>query len=525
MTCPTCRDDAAQQSKCVLKALDTLKQHFQMMQDMCAENANKIKLLSQRNEKLHITVDLLQQQQLEQRAKLSPKRRKLSPRKLQQEKIPRSAASTEASPQLRESQDSLNMNIALQLDDEEEEETITETEPAISPYKPWSTRRKLNNRNCENLRPANSSSLPTPAAATAATAMGTETTADKQRLGKAGKTKLPSAKTKMSLTLRSNSPRLKQTRLQFDNGKDKDVIESSPNLYLALRQARTRSLLQRAANSSASSAGNSTASTGTTLRSSNDQPAFDMDDDDELFFDLCLDPVAPPQTPKAPPAAAVFPSLSGTSNSSSVVLLTPATQDIVFVDDSIDEASPAAPLNTMDFMEEAIKQDDKASLTRLQEFEARLIRDQRKAANKVKPVETLAPPVVACVKEEPLTEQPSDAGNESTKLPADFDLEDDEEEEEIFPRPIVVKKEPEQCVTKRFKTNCDQCERFVEFMGSNLNEEKIRIYLENCRHRDAREMDNNTPEGFWNPHMVSFDEADPRNEVIVDRRFVDRCKK
>lgn len=28
MTCPTCRDDAEQTSKCVLNALDTLKQHF-----------------------------------------------------------------------------------------------------------------------------------------------------------------------------------------------------------------------------------------------------------------------------------------------------------------------------------------------------------------------------------------------------------------------------------------------------------------------------------------------------------------
>lgn len=67
--------------------------------------------------------------------------------------------------------------------------------------------------------------------------------------------------------------------------------------------------------------------------------------------------------------------------------------------------------------------------------------------------------------------------------------------------------------------------QFIDFMGSNLNDEKIRIYLDNCRHRDDRELDNNTPDGFWNPHMVSFDEADPRNEVIVDRRFVDQRKK
>lgn len=53
-------------------------------------------------------------------------------------------------------------------------------------------------------------------------------------------------------------------------------------------------------------------------------------------------------------------------------------------------------------------------------------------------------------------------------------------------------------------------------MGSNLTEEKIKDYLNNCRHVDAR---SSTPPGFWNPHMVSFAEDDPRNEVLIDNRF------
>lgn len=203
------------------------------MQIKCAENASDINILKKRNEKLNSTIELLHKQQQEQRIKCSPKRRKLSPRKMHEQMRQRSSQPTDvASPLVPESQDSLNMNIALQVDDDEEE-TITETEPAISPYKPWSTRRKMNKRNCENERP--DSTMSTVAAAAA-----------NQWLGKTPKDKLPVGKTKMSLTLRSNSPKLKQTRLHFDKDKDKDIIESSPNLYTAIRKAKnSQSLLQR----------------------------------------------------------------------------------------------------------------------------------------------------------------------------------------------------------------------------------------------------------------------------------------
>lgn len=203
------------------------------MQMKCAESANEINLIKQRNEKLHNTIIVLNQQKLEQRANCSPKRRKYSPRKTQEQRR-RNSAQPIDSPQIPESQSSLNLNIALQLDNDEDE-TITETEPAISPYKPWGTRRKINKRNCENERPDSTISATTTTAA-----------ADDQWLGKTPKDKLAFGKTKMSLTIRSKSPKLKQTRLHFDTSKDKDIIESSPNLYTALKQAKnSRSLLQR----------------------------------------------------------------------------------------------------------------------------------------------------------------------------------------------------------------------------------------------------------------------------------------
>ncbi|EDW70460.1 uncharacterized protein CtIP isoform X1 [Drosophila virilis] len=501
MNCATCQGNSEQTTKCFLKALDTIKQHFLLLQGLCVEKANSISLLNKRNEKLHKALEMLRQGQ-EPSDKSSPKRRRLSPKKAKKQMSRYSSALVDASPMMPESQDSLNMNIALQPDDEEEE-IITETEPAISPYKPWSTRRKLNTRNCENEQPTS-----------------TTTTADTNCpwLGKVPKDKLPLGKTKMSLTLRGDSPRLKQTRLNFDGSKanssacDKEVIESSPNLYTSLKHAKqSRSLLQRADNNSALDI--KTTVKSETKPNSNNKLLFDMDDD-ESIFDLCPDPSAP-----QPPSDLALPPLSGTSDTSSVVLLTPATQDIVFIDDSINEADT---LNTMDFMEEAIKEDDKVSMTRLQEFEAKLIEKRKKEAAKVK---TNTKPI--SVKHEPLTELQNDIGNESTKLPQDFDIDDQEEEEdeeeEIFPRPILVKQEPDMSVKERYNIACPRCEKFIKFMGTNLNDEKIRRYLSNCRHE--REQENNTPAGFWNPHMISFSDDDPRNEVHVDRRFVNQRKK
>ncbi|KAH8274519.1 hypothetical protein KR044_006097 [Drosophila immigrans] len=529
MVCAKCEGKSAQSAKCILSALDTLKAHFLMMQGVCEDNANTITLLKQRNEKLHNAIDLLQQQK--RYVKCSPKRRRPSPKKPRFEKMPQTE-----SPKVPESQSSLNMNIALQSDDEEDE-SITETEPPKSPYKPWPTRRKLIKTNCENEQPE----------------VIHKTDTKTEWLSKLPKDKLPAPKTKLSLTLRSDSPKLKQTRLQFDAnatrnaGPDKDVIESSPNLYSTLRHAKqSRSLLQRADNSNAFDAG-SIASTSAKSVNEN-QPVFDMEEDDS-FFDLCPDP-------SAPKPVADLPSLSGISDSGSVVMLPPPTQEIVFIDDSIEEANP--PLNTMDFMAEVLKADEKTSMAKLQEFEAKLIREQQKAATNVKMKEQQKPtssiqieeskkPVTSTnindqqmapnkvtskvpvkVKLEQLTEQPSGMGNESTKLPEDFDMEEDDEageEEEIFPRPIVVKQEIEESLKEKYNIDCEQCEKFINFMSANMTDLQIREYLCNCRHFDYRELDHNTPPGFWNPHMVSFAEDDPRNEVHVDRRFVNQQKK
>jgi len=190
---------------------------------------------------------------------------------------------------------------------------------------------------------------------------------------------------------------------------------------------------------------NSTASTSTKNINKN-HPVFEMDEDDS-FFDLCPDPSVPKSQ------SGVLPPLSGRSNTSSVVILSPPTQEIVIIDDSIEGTNQG--LNTMDFMAEAVKDDDKVSMTRLQEYEAKLIKEQKMAAAREK---STAP---ANVKLEQLTEQPSDMGNESTKLPADFEIDEDEEEleEEIFPRPIVIKQEREPTIKEKYNIDCTECEK------------------------------------------------------------------
>ncbi|ALC45105.1 CG5872 [Drosophila busckii] len=443
------------------------------MQTVCVENAHEILQLKQRNGQLEL------QQKLN-----SPKRRRLSPKKLQKQRSCVFAHST--SPFVAESQNSLNMNIAL-VPSDDEEESIAETEQPVSPYKPWSTRRKFNNYNAENEQPA---------AKTEANWLR-KTPLNRLTLGK-GKAQ-------------NISPRLKQTRLQFDNSKeskpgDKDIIESSPNLYATLKQAsQSRSLLQKNVNVSESST-SSNAATATT--SNNNQTAFVLHDDDDSFFSLCPDATAPTLPPAPLSTATALPSLSSTSGSPSVMILTPETQEIVFVDDSLEEPSD---LNTMDFMA------DKVSLSKLQRYEAKLIEEQQNAVKSKKQAKKPAAEPVK-VKKEVLTEQ-IEAGNESTKLPDDFDLPDsEEEEEEVFPRPIIVKQE-KQSVKERFNIDCEQCEKYINLMGSKLSDDRIRQFLSSCKHINERACEQNTPDGFWNPLMVSFAADDPRSKVLVERRF------
>ncbi|BFF97699.1 uncharacterized protein DMAD_06064 [Drosophila madeirensis] len=502
MTCGACRGRKEKGIKCLLAALDTIKEHALMMQLEAEESAKSIaslqtdnKKLQAHNEKMHRAVDLLKERQESQAIVHTDKRRKVSPKKLKEDISP-----------LPQSQSSLNMNIALSsidllsdedAEEQEEEESIAETEPPStgSPRKLCKRlyHRKPDVRNLENVQPTSVSS---------------------ENQGWLRKT--PKMMTKLSLTHRGSSLQLKQTRLKFDgskaSGSDKDVIEASPNPSPASKRApASRSLLQRIDTGNALNGDNSILSKSNIKRV---EPSFDMVIDDDDAIDS--QPLASLELPVMPPPVSP-PHLKMSSSSDSVVLLTPATQDIIFVNDSSEDL---AKFGTMDVLAEIMKEDDDACSSALLQYEQIMI-DQQKQ-NQPKPtVQTAA----RGIKNEPTTQPNEDQGNESTRFSEDIEKymmeEDDKESDDEIPRPIMVKEEPKLSLKERFDIECKECEKFINFMAPHLNDEKIQLYLSTCKHFNDL---NASPPGFWNPHMVSFAEDDPRNEVLIDDRF-QRLKK
>ncbi|XP_017023080.1 uncharacterized protein CtIP isoform X2 [Drosophila kikkawai] len=226
MTCGTCRGHKERSVKCLIAALDIIKDHALMMQQASEESDKTIENLKAHNEKLHKALDLLKERQESMTLMQAEKRRKLSPKKPNDDISP-----------LPQSQNSLNMNIALnsiELSDEdqemEEDESITETETNSlrSPRKLKSLlNRKPDIRNLENVQPNSLS------------------TSNQNWISKTPKN--PAVLTKLSLTHKGSALGLKQTRLKFESNKtstsEKDVIEDSPNLSSS-KSRPSRSLMQ-----------------------------------------------------------------------------------------------------------------------------------------------------------------------------------------------------------------------------------------------------------------------------------------
>lgn len=66
-----------------------------------------------------------------------------------------------------------------------------------------------------------------------------------------------------------------------------------------------------------------------------------------------------------------------------------------------------------------------------------------------------------------------------------------EEDDDAMPKPFVIKQEPEE-----------KSERTQKQKKQPIKRPK-------------------TPEGFWNPHIVSFASDDIRKQVLIDYRFKD----
>lgn len=193
------------------------------------------------------------------------------------------------------------------------------------------------------------------------------------------------------------------------------------------------------------------------------KPSFQLDMD-EFKLDSSEDQIMPP--PNTPPGLKI------SNTSDSVVLLTPATQDIIFVNDTLEDVSK---LGTMDVLAEIMKDDDDTCSSALRQYEKVIIDQQKQNLPNAPKVESVIP-ITKVVKMEPISQPETDLGNESTKLPEDIEKylmdikeEDSRHSEEEFPRPISIKEEPEATVKERFNIECVECEKVCTIFSTIHN--------------------------------------------------------
>ncbi|XP_073842556.1 CTBP-interacting protein [Musca autumnalis] len=237
-------------------------------------------------------------------------------------------------------------------------------------------------------------------------------------------------------------------------------------------------------------------------------------------------------------------------DSSSVVILTPATQDIIFLDDTAAEFGD--DINTLDLLADVQKRETEY-LENLRRYESKSIEKQLKQEAK----QSTKPPKeekkhnfikpVALIKKEKHSEnldetkdksclandiQASTSSSSSKKPKFQNPLLDDEpseedEEEDVMPKPIIVKTEPldkrKLSLKERFNIDCEECEKLLRLLPPTLSDREIEMHLDKCKYHNRLDyMRQNTPDNFWNPFILSFDENDPRNEILIDTRFKDK---
>ncbi|XP_067648147.1 uncharacterized protein CtIP [Eurosta solidaginis] len=74
-----------------------------------------------------------------------------------------------------------------------------------------------------------------------------------------------------------------------------------------------------------------------------------------------------------------------------------------------------------------------------------------------------------------------------------------------------------------FNIDCDECQKYIDFMGSNMRMTDIEAHLRRCtRHRSKNDCIPVTPPGYWNPLMPSFSDSDPRNKTLLEDPYLQR---
>uniref|UniRef100_A0A0A1XDT2 L-type lectin-domain containing receptor kinase I.7 n=1 Tax=Zeugodacus cucurbitae TaxID=28588 RepID=A0A0A1XDT2_ZEUCU len=78
-------------------------------------------------------------------------------------------------------------------------------------------------------------------------------------------------------------------------------------------------------------------------------------------------------------------------------------------------------------------------------------------------------------------------------------------------------------IKERYNIDCDECQKYIDFMGSNMSLSDIEAHLRRCTlHRTAKDDLPTTPPNYWNPLMPSFSENDPRNKTLLEDPYIQR---
>ncbi|KAL9901699.1 CTBP-interacting protein [Glossina fuscipes fuscipes] len=202
----------------------------------------------------------------------------------------------------------------------------------------------------------------------------------------------------------------------------------------------------------------------------------------------------------------------------SVIMLTPAMQDVIFIDD--ESTDLAADINTLGLLPD-LSQNITNCLTPLRECENR---NTQKCQNREKAT------VMPIKKEVMKFRQDKQIFSEEANVPTNPIYYDDEDEDDDFmPRPIMIKKEPDEDLSYKKSglkelngVDCKTCKQYLRACGDRLTNQEIKKYLSKCSIHNQLVVTHNTPEDFWNPHIISFKENDPRNEILIDTRFKDK---
>ncbi|XP_055372924.1 uncharacterized protein LOC129606572 [Condylostylus longicornis] len=210
---------------------------------------------------------------------------------------------------------------------------------------------------------------------------------------------------------------------------------------------------------------------------------------------------------------------NGNLTSSSVLILPPKSDDVIIVNET--ENVDLGDIDSADLFDEIMKRGNQTpSVLKKLENEQILKKKNNHEKSSVKPNNE----VMENIKLESLSQTNDDDITQLNIL-----NEQDQTYLENDKKEVVEKINTKMPITLQgIGHNCDcrHCNSYLRYLIElNLTVSEIKERLKsNTKHAERPLKLHLTPEGFWDPVMRDFPPGDPRNEVIIDYRFVDSNK-